>query len=1537
MNLFSNSLEGIDFSIGATEYPEWQKQRERSLQHDAGIPMSEDFEGVRNQLALANNEVEMEDLYKGSDMALQQGASPESVANYITNYTPSNAPEAVDTSLEVAAADNIVAEAYEVNEQKAVNAVSDPFAAEETWRIANSYTFDGFIEDMEHTMEGEPAYRHVEGWTRQLALPTMLEVGEVAAMLGIDPKITPQGLGDALYSVTTKQAAALSPQEFDKWLKEGLEPVVMRLDPVARQDVLNKMRYPTSRAEDFPIAMDLMPFGISGSKATAKAKAAGNTKKFREVAEDLFREGNKERFVNETLMPSAFDASKAANESSIIDAEYEIVEALPGHSFVDLDDASWAVKEADDINEMLVDSMANDVLAGLSEDDDLLKIVKGYTVDGVLTENDKKLALNALKNKIMEKMFINNGKIVDVDYMIEEDPWIGTYSAVAKIGFGRSGTEALDYESAKNIAKGMGLEEGMYRIVKGDGEGYYISYRLPVTATLDNTPTESGRMSTYLPLRILRGPTKQSDVIRNVMLQAERFQNNLLKEFNDVLISKYNGLSTLQKQQVAELYVTGQKLNKGKGAWVSFEEAMKKNIDPKAYEVYEQMQEVDKALHYAMNAQLNRRLTDAGYYDFNNGAFIGKPVEAFKVSQYEFDHGKFYMMNQYGEVANEPIQFNIETSLSEFWKAFENDEVVRIANIGGIGDMESLEFVIIPKGSSVSRQAIKRMLVPYTGGGRRIYQAGTIFIKQGTSGRSSKGVKYYGHARVITTASDTKTAKKYVDKANALIDIWNKYPKNKKGYFANEVAAKIVRELSQLDQSVLPCQTIDDFVVLFKGEDGKRALLNAEHKLQAITHEGQKYLYPVDGTVQIGDDLGGFVDDNTALLLTRKNLKSFNRGYILDSINSTDGFAPLADASEIIDATVNRIVQTNTLKEANATFAREFSRNFMDVIDTSKINPEGKNVEWLLINAPFKSKKEIGGNKGMLKKVRAAERLRDVYNLLNNKVETVEEAFTNRLFGYHGLNLLDKMGIKRNPAAIKALLKTNPIAGARNLIYRFALGLWNPVQFGKQFILPVLQTCFTAHPIASTRIMTAMPSILTALLSGVEDAAVFKTLHKFSGLGEKDFNDLIAFLKKAGSANMARSRPSVGSNFGKPSTISTGLDKFCNNAVLRSSDMFINAGINLNYVFADSVAWMISKDRGNFNKLLRKADALSLSMSRASRSKLQAIDPGVTQFLTAQFRILELLTGSKELTKTEKLSIIFGNMALWGVPGTLGIKALRTAPDPDDTLLEQIYNQGAINLMLKETGYTLQGWGPEAFGFIDDLLEVYNGKRGFMQIRAPVINVVNNTTALIDAITQFVCPATGYDKRNFYMTLASTPDLLKSLKIGGKILYGMDAGVLLDSQGDILADDFEFKDALMAVIGAVPNKEMALRELRGKAHDYNQDIQDARETVQAESKRINLMNNNLNYGKPENPQDLKAQILKAEQNLRIIITETAKLIDAKHGTSTAYVDIMSGYYKDFQQYSTYKFYKANYKGIPPAFWHGIQRYYNTDLENMNGK
>lgn len=1513
--MFSSELDNIQFQQQDSYVPQWQKDYEENLQRDAGVEISNDFVGVRNRLALANAEDEKENLLQGSAMALENGADPEQVSANIENYVPDNMPDDINTSLEVKAADELVVGAYQTNETKAVNDMTDPFAGEETNRIANRILLTRMVKEVEAYDNGDTAIDWASGLVKQFVLPTAVETFEAGAEMGVSPSITPTGLGEEIYNTIHQASITDKPKEFLQKL-EQLKTRLLTMDPVRRADMLDKIQHPTTRVQDAVLFLDTVPLFI-GQPKTGTAKMAGNVEKAVEVINKAVDEGDKVTLVKEALVPTIAMANKA---SDII-----------------TDEVSWSVKMAEKVDDALAKEITKKTLAGLSEDEEAFKIVREFTVHGTISEADAVHAQTKLRQHIKSKLSANTGKVVDVDEFVEKDPVTGTYAATVKLGFGIDGTDAMSYENASNMAKNLGLEEGSYRIVKGDGEGHYIYYSTPVTAEL-KTSTETGKMSTYAPLRFFKGPTSLSDVIRDVQLKSERFENNLLKYFGDGLIKDYNKLTTKEQQQLTDMYIRGQNAAEGKGKWLTNLELHERDYSENAIKVYKQMETADKVLHYSENAQLVRRLNEAGFMDYGDGEFIGKPLKSFEISDYEFKHGKFYTLNwDTGEFMPQE-GWSTSMTLQEFWTRFENVEVVRLAGIGNLGDIESISFVILPP-NYMSRKMIDRMLIPYTGGGRRLYQAGTIFIKQGTSDVSSTGVKFYGKAKTIMSSTNAKVAKQYADEVNATIDIYNDMMKTAyKGNPTKQAMAIAEEKLTKLGARYFNCHTAKDLLRTFKkSKKTGKSFLSPEHKVQVISHEGQKYVYPVNDTPQIGDDVGGYVDEHLELLLTRKNMESYKRGHILDSLNSADGFAPLADASEVIDMTVNRIIQTNTINEANATFAREFGRNFMDVIDTAKTNVHGKTNEWLLRFAEFKSESAVGGNKGMLKKLRAAKRLRDSYNLINNRVHTYGEESFHRLFGYHGVNLLDKLGHDRNPTTVKLLRRIDPGAFMRNLLYRFSLGLWNPVQFFKQSTLPILQMCYTSHPIESTKVATIMPHIMTALYCGAEDADVLKMLPKFAGMKKEEFEGLIKFIRHFGSSNMARSRPSVGAKFGRPSAVVTGIDKILNNKFFNSSDMFVNAGINQNYIFADAVAWLTAANKKDLRGILRKADALSLSMSRASRSKLQAVDPFVTQFLTAQFRFLETLMGSKELSKAEKTRILLGNLIMFGGPGTVGLGALATMPSEDDNFAIQLWNEGTLNLLLKEMGYTLQGWGPEAFGFIEDILEVFKGRRGFMQVRAPVINVVNNTTALVEAIEEMVWPETGWNNRNFYKTLATTPDLLKSLKISGKLLYGIDAGILLSNEGDVLEDDFTYKDALMTIFGAVPNKEAAIKEAKNIAHRYTEVMDEHRQSFQKENDRIQGLINQYLYGAPEDPQKLKSQIDEATENLHMMITAAAEKIDDMFSVSDSYAKLMSGF-KNYDMAEAWtKLVAKGYQGLSPVMLWRIYNKHNLNMEKLNGK
>lgn len=1513
--MFSSELENIQLQQQDNYIPQWQKDYEENLQREAGVEISNDYAGVRNKLALANAEDEKENFIQGSALALKAGVDPETVYKNIEGYTPNNTAEDVNVSLEVKAADELVAGAYQTNEVKAVNDMTDPFAGEETNRIANRILLSRFVKEVEEYENGDTAIDWAAGLVKQMVLPSAVETFEAGAEIGVSPSITPTGLGEEIYEIVHQASIQDSPKMFQQKLQQ-IKDRLLTMDPMRRADILDRIQHPTTRVQDSVLFFDTVPLFI-GQPKTGTAKMAGNVEKAVEVITKAVDEGDKTTVVKEALLPTVMMADKVSD--------------------VIVDEVSWSVKMAEKVDDVMTNNVAKATLAGLSEDEEAFKVVREFTVHGTISEEDAVLAQTKLRQHVKNMLSKDTGQVVDVDEFIEKDPITGTYAATVKLGTGLDGTDSMSYEAAEAMAKRLDLEEGSYRIVKGDGEGHYVYYSTPVTAAKD-TATETGKMSTYAPMRFFRGPGNISDVIRDVQLKAERFENNLLKYFGETLIADYKKLSTVEKQQLTDMYIRGQRANKGNGRWLSHIELSRGNYTQNAIKVYNQMETADKVLHYSENAQLVRRLNEAGFMDYGNGEFIGKPLKSFEISDYEFKHGKFYTLDEeLGEFVPQDGWASGMT-LQDFWSSFEHSEVVRLAGIGNVGDIESISFVILAPGQ-MGKKMIDRMLIPYTGGGRRLYQAGTVFIKQGTSDVSSTGIKFYGKAKTIMTATNVNTAKKYAEEVNGCIDIYNDMMKTAyKGNPTKAAMAKAEQALNELGAQMFNCHTADDLLRIFKkSKKTGKSFLSPEHKVQVISHEGQKYIYPVNDTPQIGDDVGGYVDEHLELLLTRKNMESYKRGHIMDSLNSEVGFAPLADASEVIDMTVNRIVQTNTVNEANATFAREFGRNFMDVIDTSKTNIHGKTNEWLLKYAEFKTEPIMGGNKDMLKKLRAAKRLRDSYNLLNNRVHTWGEEAMHRLFGYHGVNLLDKFGYDRDPAVVKFLRRLDPGAYARNLLYRFSLGMWNPVQFFKQSTLPILQMCFTSHPIVSAKVASILPHIMTALYCGADDMDVFSKLPNLAGMKKEEFEGLIKFIKHFGSSNMARARPQVSSTFGKPSATVTGLDKIFNNAFFNSSDMFVNAGINQNYIFADAVAWLTATNKKDIRGILRKADALSLSMSRASRSKLQAVDPFVTQFLTAQFRFLETLTGSKELSKAEKASILAGNLIMFGGAGTAGLSALKTIPTEDENMAIKLWNEGTFNLLLSTLGYRLDGWGPEVFGFTEDIVELFKGRRGFMQVRAPLVNIINNTTALGSVIMEAVWPDTGWNNRNFYKTLATTPDLLKSLKISGKILYGIDAGYLLSNEGDVLEDDFAYKDALMTIIGAIPNKEAAIREAKNIAHRYSEVMEEHREMFQKENNRIQGLIDQSIYGAPEDKHKLDAQIEEANNNLHMMITAASEKIDKTFGVSDSYAKLMMGFKNYYQADAWLKLVAKDYQGLSPAMLWNIYNKYNLKKENQDGK
>ena len=79
----TKNVESLEYTQLPGDIPQNQKQREYDLQNRAGIPNTNNFEGVRTSLAAKQESEELFDLYAGTEDAIRQGASAVSAAELV--------------------------------------------------------------------------------------------------------------------------------------------------------------------------------------------------------------------------------------------------------------------------------------------------------------------------------------------------------------------------------------------------------------------------------------------------------------------------------------------------------------------------------------------------------------------------------------------------------------------------------------------------------------------------------------------------------------------------------------------------------------------------------------------------------------------------------------------------------------------------------------------------------------------------------------------------------------------------------------------------------------------------------------------------------------------------------------------------------------------------------------------------------------------------------------------------------------------------------------------------------------------------------------------------------------------------------------------------------------------------------------------------------------------------------------------------------------------------------------------------------------
>jgi len=250
------------------------------------------------------------------------------------------------------------------------------------------------------------------------------------------------------------------------------------------------------------------------------------------------------------------------------------------------------------------------------------------------------------------------------------------------------------------------------------------------------------------------------------------------------------------------------------------------------------------------------------------------------------------------------------------------------------------------------------------------------------------------------------------------------------------------------------------------------------------------------------------------------------------------------------------------------------------------------------------------------------------------------------------------------------------------------------------------------------------------------------------------------------------------------------------------------------------------------NKILQKADLLTVNMSRASSSLLNhGVFSLSTQFLSYQVKLAELFM-SKRITPMARARILTFYTALYGLPSAIGVTGLPVS----DYIRTQFEDNGGyipgekwLSTMVNEG---LPAWSMAMITGRGDLQKgnVYNvgdrfGSQGFQQIKqflrsdipwwqalggAGISTATNLLSAAIDPFTQYALSWARGDQEPFRIKAADLVEPLKqisSISTGAKWWTAIQTGKWMSNNEQYVTDVNPLNATFMALTGLSPQEQ----------------------------------------------------------------------------------------------------------------------------------
>lgn len=1372
----------VNFDTTVDEMSQSQKDREYQLQERAGVEPTANFAGLRSQLAQKQVEEELNDLYQASESAILAGANSFDVSANVANYALKNTEQDADISLEKEAAINNTAQAFNEDQQTAINAANSSFTEDQVDSLAKAEIIESWrqknIEKAENSRDWKRFAKLILNPLKTLPqegdVETLAYAGE-SIVRGLIPVVGSNILDSNVFPMGKEVPVELSTATIRNRQKKYIWDYANSHTPQELKQFLDSVDdYMWNKSFAGPASINAFM-----EEFTTNPNLMNDFIGAFEVGTPVIRA------VNNTIRASkaAGRVSKAKtgiieavkdNDTATVVDEYVLPNALK--PFQGAPSTSYSKKVEAEVADVLADREAMEIIektraAGVMDDAELF-------VNKELFKEDFK----AFYGKEMDDL----ADISAID--IVRGP-SGEYLTAVDIGTGIDGSKAMDEAAAIFKAKKLGLPDGSYTVVNSGGEGYFIRYMqplkdqafTPIAGTVDDFKAKG------FTRMFAGGGVATSKRFQERVTEAARKEATLRAKLDDKYGKSIRALKGSDEDDLVNLYIKGQQGNEGKGIWFSKDQLDDKGVSEATQKAYFDLKHISDAEYIIQNDKLVRTLTREGNKLYNNN-IVGKQIDLADITEDIYDTMKIKGLD------------TSNMSFEDFKELVKNKVIVKGRNIDTLG--EDFNYAVFSP-NEFSEGPLPRFLLPYQSGGMREYTFGNLFVQNGRTFYGNKNI-YNGPAKTLRAGTNRKALQQYVDEGNRAIRIYRAAQED------GDIALA-ARRIARAQFKHFKVETWEDLENLMKGT------IDPSHELQLI-EDGGKYVY--NNNLKSIDQAG--VSSTDALYeLARARDRYYNeRGALLDSLNGEH--APIKSLYEIYDKTLAKAARTNTIGEAEQWMAKEFDRNFGQFVDTRYWDNTGKTSLDVLRDAPLMKIDEAP--EGMRDGIRAAMRFRDRYNIFS-MAETPADKYISHALTWtaRGLsNLGENVGIPRDAKVWQKLANTRPDKLMTGVGFHFAMGLYNTAQFMKQ-TLGVL-TKPMIHPVHGSHALLASPFVRLAY--AFKDSKAFlressNVLNRLVGISRKDLDKFLEYCDWYSSLRAQDLRPGMTREHA---------DFLRSHKLVKSSLMFANAGNQIDYFVSDLTAFL-SKPKASFQEIAQHADDLYINMNRYDISKAQASAGVLQQWLTYPARMTEAVL-NKRLTKAERSRLVVGQLALWGVGGTLGAEAginaykwMRENTDLPEEVINDMTN-GLLTNLARIHGYDLQE-GLGLLDIVDTYFNIFNSEKGLLELNMPALKSGSQLASIFNAVKEVIAPTTGVLNLNTWLiNRASDRTAPASVRNAANAYLGINEGVMYNSNRQHIKDNVNTTDVVMRLIGFKEINEEKEHIDKFVLRDYREDIRD---------------------------------------------------------------------------------------------------------------